>query len=96
MADEKKTKLDELREEINRTDREFLKLFEKRMDLCRAVGEYKRANGLPVLNQARENEVIKTRQSWLENPDYAESAEELFTCVMGLSRKLQHLGVYAR
>ncbi len=96
MADEKKTKLDELREKINQTDWELVKLFEKRMDLCRAVGEYKRANGLPVLNQARENEVIKTRQSWLENPDYAESAEELFTCVMGLSRKLQHQRVYAR
>lgn len=93
MAD--KTKLDELREQINRTDRELIRLFEQRMDIARAVGDYKRERGLPVFVAEREAEVIRSRREWLENPAYADAAEELFECIMGLSRKLQHQTVPA-
>ena len=39
------TDLLELREQIDRIDREMVRLFEERMDICRQVAEYKIANG---------------------------------------------------
>lgn len=93
MAD--KTRLDELREEINRIDKEIIKLFEDRMAVSLAVGDYKRANNMPVFVAEREKEVLKTRRSWLKNPEYGNAAEELFDCIMALSRGLQQQTVGA-
>lgn len=46
--------LRELRDEIDRIDRQLLPLFIERMELCGAVADYKMENGLPVLDAARE------------------------------------------
>ena len=87
---ENKTKLDMLREEINSIDREIVRLYEKRMDAAFCVGEYKKEHGMEVFVAEREKEVLKTRKSWVVNPAYRAGAEELFECLMGISRTLQH------
>lgn len=87
---ENKTKLDMLREEINEIDREIVHLYEKRMDAAFGVGKYKKEHGMEVFVAEREKEVLKTRKSWVENPAYQMGAEELFECLMGISRSLQH------
>ena len=46
--------LQELRNEINRIDDEMLALLGRRLAVCRSIAEYKRANGLPVRDAARE------------------------------------------
>ena len=46
--------LGEIRKEIDRIDRELSENFQKRMELCRQVGEYKLKNGMKVLDPARE------------------------------------------
>ena len=51
-------KHDELRSEIDRIDREMIKLFEQRMKITAEIAEYKRANNIPVLDRAREDKVI--------------------------------------
>ena len=43
----------ELREQINEIDSEMLKLFLRRMEVAENVAEYKRQNGLPVLDAER-------------------------------------------
>ena len=50
--------LQELRNEINRIDGEMLALLERRLAVCRAIAEYKRQNGLPVRDPARETEKL--------------------------------------
>ena len=50
--------LQELRNEINRIDGEMLALLEQRLAVCRAIAEYKRQNGLPVRDPARETEKL--------------------------------------
>ncbi len=91
-----RTKLDDLRDEINVVDKEIVRLFEKRMAISKAVGDYKKVNNLPVFVASREAEVIKTRQSWLSDKELESSVEELFECIMGLSRSLQNDTVSSR
>ena len=50
--------LQELRNEINAIDGEMLALLERRLAVCRAIAEYKRQNGLPVRDPARETEKL--------------------------------------
>ena len=47
--------LTELREQLDAVDDEIVKLFEKRMDLCGQVGEYKIQNGRKVFDRQRES-----------------------------------------
>lgn len=53
-----KMELRELRDEINTIDGEMLALLEQRLAVCRAIAEYKRQNGLPVRDPARETEKL--------------------------------------
>lgn len=85
-----RTRLDDLRDEINVVDEEIVRLFEKRMAISKAVGDYKKANNMPVFVASREAEVIRSRQSWLSDKKLESSVEELFECIMGLSRSLQN------
>ena len=50
--------LKECREKIDQINDEMLRLFCERMEICKNVAEYKMANGLPILNKAREREII--------------------------------------
>ena len=52
--------LSELRSRIDVVNDEILKLFLERMDLVEQIGEYKKANGLPVRNRQREREILAT------------------------------------
>ena len=91
-----RTRLDELRDEINAVDKEIVSLFEKRMAISKAVGDYKKANNMPVFVPEREAEVIRSRKSWLSDEKLGGAAEELFECIMGLSRSLQNDMVSSR
>lgn len=53
-----KMELQELRNEINRIDGKMLALLKRRLAVCRAIAEYKRQNGLPVRDAARETEKL--------------------------------------
>lgn len=80
--------LTKLREKLDSLDEEIVKLFEERMEVCKAVAEYKKKVGKPVLDEQREAAKIKQVRELSENgmQDYV---EELFKEIMRLSRKLQ-------
>lgn len=79
--------LKEIRNQIDEIDSGILDLFLKRMALSKDVAEYKLANGLPILNRAREREVL--------NDVMARSGEDeayayrLFQVLMALSKAKQ-------
>ncbi len=77
----------EIRGEIDTTDNEILDLFLKRMELAREVAEYKNANGLPILNKAREREILAdvTKKSGDKNL----YAHRFFSLMMDLSKAYQ-------
>ena len=81
--------LTELRTQIDRIDDEMVRLFVQRMDICARVADYKKANGLPVLMPAREQEKLAdvTRKA---GPEMAEYTRQLYTLLFELSRDYQH------
>ncbi len=50
--------LKEIEEEINEIDEKLIELFKRRMECAKDVGNYKKANNIPILNQDRENEIL--------------------------------------
>ncbi len=52
-------KLEKARATINEVDAEMAKLFEKRMEAVATVAEYKKENGMSILDSSREEEVIR-------------------------------------
>ena len=79
----------ELREQINEIDAQMLDLFLRRMQVSSNVAEYKRKNGLPVLDAARERELLANiaRQA---GEDLDEYAVVLYSTILSLSRSYQH------
>ncbi|WP_424407707.1 bifunctional chorismate mutase/prephenate dehydrogenase [Pasteurella sp. PK-2025] len=55
--------LAELRENIDRTDRELLQLIAKRLDLVKQVGEVKHQHGLPIYVPEREASMLQARRA---------------------------------
>lgn len=79
-----------IRHEIDAIDEKLTELFEKRMAISKDVADYKRANGLPVLNPKREQEVIQKAQDALKDKTFRPYAQEFYTCLMNLSKKYQN------
>ena len=79
--------LDGLRQRLDETDGELLALFQRRQELAAAIGAYKKARGLPVRDQRREAEVLRSRGDML--PQRRAQAERLMALLMELSREEQ-------
>ncbi len=82
--------LREIREEIDSVDSEMVRLFEKRMALCRDVAEYKIEHGKQVLDAGREAEKIEKIKAMAEDDFNGKAAGELFRQIMAMSRKMQY------
>ncbi|MBO5779364.1 MAG: chorismate mutase [Clostridia bacterium] len=78
----------ELRNEINQIDEEICKLFVKRMHTALKIAEYKKANGLPVLDADRERAVLQ-KVSDLTGEEFEAYARTLYQTIMDLSKDYQ-------
>lgn len=81
--------LQKLRNEIDEIDSKLVKLFERRMEVVGKVGEYKKKNNVPILNQNRENEVIEKNSNKVENKSLKSAVKEFFNSLMSISRRAQ-------
>lgn len=81
--------IDDLRNEIDKIDTELVALFEKRMEVVLKIAEYKKRNNISILNQAREEEVIKKNLKLIQNRELSSEVEEFFKSVMEISRCYQ-------
>ncbi len=79
--------LQDLRGEIDAIDRQMVELFRRRMDVTARVGQYKRERGIPVLDQARERQVLQNK---------GELAGEELPLVLGTSLGWCSQGTYPR
>ena len=79
----------ELRNQINEIDSEMLKLFLRRMEVAENVAEYKRQNGLPVLDAERERELL-ANIAQQAGEDLDKYAVVLYSTLLSLSRSHQH------
>lgn len=82
-----------IREEIDEIDAQLLPLLCRRMDCSLRVAAYKADQGLPVLNEEREKQILdRVRTVCREEgrEEYAEAAALVFASTMDISRALQH------
>ncbi len=80
--------LGEIRAEIDKIDNQMIELFKQRMNCAKEVGNYKKANNIPVLNELRENEILNSIEQ--KGGEYGPHARLLYSNIMELSRALQH------
>jgi prephenate dehydrogenase len=82
--------LREARDHIDAIDRDIVHLVARRMELARRAAKAKAAIGAPVLDGAREAELLATRGQWArdEKVDPA-GVEDLFRAILTLSRRTQ-------
>jgi len=84
------SRLERLRSEIERIDREIVALIARRVEIARAVGATKKQAGLATLDPAREAAVVRhagelAREAGLEDED----VRYIFWHLIGLSRRAQ-------
>lgn len=87
--------LGKIREEIDRIDSKLVPLLCERLNCSKKVAQYKGKHSIPVLNEARELEVIdKIRQDSdkldTNNFGFARANSLVYSTIMEVSRGLQH------
>lgn len=80
----------ELRDEIDKIDREMVSLFERRMEICGHVARYKISTGKKVFDKDRERSKLETLTGMVEDNMNKHGIYELFSQIMSMSRKLQY------
>ncbi|MDE7251713.1 MAG: prephenate dehydratase [Acetatifactor sp.] len=82
--------LGELRKGLDEIDEQIVELYEKRMDICKQVAEYKLGTGKNVYDRVREQEKLNKVRALTHNEFNSRGAGELFEQIMSMSRKLQY------
>ena len=81
--------LDKARKEINEIDKEMAALFVRRMHAAEAVAEYKKERGLAILDEAREEEVVRRNCEFVEDEGIREFYVNFLRDTMATSRAYQ-------
>ena len=80
--------LEQLRKKIDDVDCEIIKLVEDRMNIASEIAEYKKENNIPVLNSAREREILNNIAS-KSKPEIKSYMRVLYSLMFELSRSYQ-------
>ena len=80
----------ELRNELDGIDKQIVELYEKRMNVCGQVAEYKIETGTRVFDKEREKQKLEAVRALTHNDFNAYGVTELFEQIMAMSRKLQY------
>ncbi len=80
----------ELRDKLDVIDAQIVELYEKRMEICGQVAEYKIETGKKVFDRQREAEKLARVKALTHNDFNSQGIEELFQQIMSMSRKLQY------
>lgn len=77
-----------LRKQINDINRQMLDLFNRRMEVSADIARYKEQHGLPILDEKREAEILRTIAE-NANENYRFETAEMFRTLMNLSKMYQ-------
>lgn len=79
--------LESFRKQIDRTDKQLIKILERRFAISRQIGRFKKANKMPIKNGKRELAIIENRTKETRlNPKFT---KKLFKLIFKESRRLQ-------
>lgn len=83
------SQLEEYRAKIDAIDAQLSRLFLERMEVTGQVGEYKKAQGIPVLDAQREKQVIAAKTALTDDPAGKADLAALYESIMAISRRQQ-------
>ena len=78
----------ELRRIIDEIDDKLVPLLVKRMEISKAVAEYKLENGLPIFSEEREKEILQSVAE--KSGDYENALKKVYASVMEASKDVQN------
>lgn len=81
--------LQEARKIINEVDRQMADLFVQRMRAAQMVAQYKQEHGMPILDAAREETVIRNGSARVEDQTLREYYTDFMRDTMAISRRYQ-------
>ena len=81
--------IDELRLKINEIDEKMLELFKARMAVSKAIGAAKKAQGLPVFDASREQQVLDRLKVQLNDDQMWPYVEAFVKEIIRLSKEIQ-------
>ncbi len=84
------SKLDEARKQINEIDQKMADLFAARMRAVELVAAHKKEHGLPILDTAREEEIIRKNTQYMQDETLKSYYVNYLKYNMSLSRSYQH------
>ena len=76
--------------QLDEIDSQITQLYERRMEICGHVADYKIKNGKKVLDRTRENEKLAAVSEMASSDFNKKGIRELFEQLMSMSRKLQY------
>lgn len=82
-------RLEEIRERLEVCDKQIVSVLEDRMDIIKEIMEYKKENGLPILQPEQENRQRKMLKEHVKENTYKEEILDIFTYIVENSRKIQ-------
>ena len=82
----------ELRESIDEIDEKILDLINRRLQVVMEIGKIKSRNGVPVIDNGRENLLIKRLLSLNSGPIDKEALRRIFNEIIGVCREIQKTG----
>lgn len=80
--------IEELRKKIDNIDKDIVRLFKERMYVAADIADYKRANGMPVYDPAREKQLL-SEISQLAGSEFADYSKVLYNTILSLSKSYQ-------
>ena len=83
--------IDDFRQEIDRLDRELLRIFNERAALALHIGEIKKERGLPVYDPDRERRIFEAMTAANPGPLEDDAIVRLFERVIDESRRLERI-----
>jgi len=83
------TQLTEYRSEIDLIDKKLVELLEKRLDLSKKIGLYKKERNMEILNLEREQQVLESNLKLVKNHNYKTYISEILKAIMEESKELQ-------
>lgn len=77
------------RDLIDSIDDSIIELYEKRMDIIKEITKYKIEKGLPVLDQNREDSMLKKNIEKIKNEEYKKYYKDVLDGYLKASKKMQ-------
>ena len=81
--------LEKARAIINEVDKEMAELFIRRMRAAEIIADYKKKHGLKILDEARENEVVRRNTDYVDDEELKPYYVSFIKDVMSVSRSYQ-------